>query len=465
MACLGVLGLSWVIGYGLCRAVLGPVWRDSPPALRLGLAWTAGAAFSGMTTFWAIALTPSHRGLTVGLFTFAGLSLTLVRPKRVMDQPSAPPEPWRWRDRAAWRLGAAAFMAILSLWLVFGIELGRNFPSGDWDAWSIWTLRARFFYLCPSEWTRGLDRAIDWAHPEYPVLVPSLIVYAWLPAGRCLAVAPVAVGLMTHVALLLLIVGLTQAAYPRSAWPWAFGIFYATIPVEWTQKIAWQYADRPLAVFLLAGVGCLALALRQNHWRWLPLAGFFYGAASFCKDEGKAAVLVLGLGTVLAASAAILHKKFRRVLGGIALLGLGLAPGIASLALQRHYSPLPSKLLSHMTAAPLTDTGRTAVILQFVRNRFGDPTCGGLWWACGLVLVALFPWLRRRELWLLWAIPTAQFLIYLVIFQLTPEDLNWHLDSAMPRLLFHIGPLFFLASAWLILEANREIAPASADAA
>jgi len=45
-------------------------------------------------------------------------------------------------------------------------------------------------------------------------------------------------------------------------------------------------------------------------------------------------------------------------------------------------------------------------------------------------------------------------LIYLVVFQLTPMDLNWHLDSALPRLLFHIGPIAFLAAVWLILEAQ-----------
>ncbi len=56
MATLAAFVLSWVVGYAICRAVLGAAWKHTPLTLRWGLAWAAGAAFSGMTTFWATAL-------------------------------------------------------------------------------------------------------------------------------------------------------------------------------------------------------------------------------------------------------------------------------------------------------------------------------------------------------------------------------------------------------------------------
>jgi len=86
-------------------------------------------------------------------------------------------------------------------------------------------------------------------------------------------------------------------------------------------------------------------------------------------------------------------------------------------------------------------------------------------WGCALALATLWPWLRRRELWLLWVFPAAQLLVYLVIFQLTPHPLEWHLETAMPRLLFHIAPIAFLAAIWLILEANRATDSARVDLA
>ena len=455
MACLGAFLFSWVVGYAICRAVLGAAWRDVPLPLRWGLGWAAGAAFSGMTTFWAIALAPTYRGAVVVGTAAVTLGFCLVRSTRRRDEPAPLPEPEPWRERGVRWLGAGAFAAVLAIWLAHGLDIAVIVPAGGWDAFSIWNQRARFFYLCPEEWTRAFDPGLEFLHPEYPNLLPSLIVYGWLPEGRCVSLSPVAAALLTHVCKLLLIVGFTQAAYPRSGWPWVFGIFFALIPQEWSQEGAWEYADRPLAMFWLAGIGCLALAARQRRQPWLLLAGLFWGAAGFCKDEGKAALVLLAIGATLATIWSLCREGGRRALGNVALLALGLVPGLASLKLQYTYNPTHTKLIELMTIAPLFDTSRTAVIGQILRNWLDHPSWGWMWWICAAALATLWPWLRRRELWLLWIFPAAQLLVYLVIFQLTPLPLEWHLDSAMPRLLFQIGPIFFLAASWLILEAHR----------
>ena len=41
MACLGAFLFAWVVGYAICRAVLGAAWRDVPLPLRLGV-WLGG---------------------------------------------------------------------------------------------------------------------------------------------------------------------------------------------------------------------------------------------------------------------------------------------------------------------------------------------------------------------------------------------------------------------------------------
>ncbi len=386
----------------------------------------------------------------------AALGLCLIQSIWRPDEnaPLRVAEPGRRGERVFYWLGVAAFAAILGVWLAHGLDIGVNNPAGYWDAFSIWSQRARFFYLCPEEWTRAFDPVLEWSHPYCPDLLPSLIVYGWLPEGRCVALSPVGVALLTQVCILLLIVGFTQAAYPRSGWPWVFGIFFALIPEEWSQADAWQYADRPLAAFLVAGIGCLALAVRQGRRPWLLLAGLFWGAAAFCKDEGKAALVLVAIGAALATLWSLIRGGGRRAVGNFALFALGLVPGLASLRLQYVFYPVPTRLLELITIAPLTDGNRTAVIVQFLRNRLDDPLWGWMWWGCALTLLTLWPWLKHRELWLLWVFPAAQLLVYIVMFQLTPHPLDWHLSSAMPRLLFHIGPIAFLAATWLILEAN-----------
>jgi hypothetical protein len=130
---------------------------------------------------------------------------------------------------------------------------------------------------------------------------------------------------------------------------------------------------------------------------------------------------------------------------------------VTSLAIQRSFAPVPSSLVARMTLAPLSDTSRTDQILRFLVGCLTDPARGGLWWGCGITLAALAFWIRRRELWMLWVLSVSQLLIYLIVFQLTPEDLTWHLGSAMPRLLFHVGPIAFMAATWSILEAEARV--------
>ena len=62
MACLGAFVVSWIMGYAICRAVLRARWPDVPLCSACGLGWAVGAAFSGMTTFWAIVLAPAIAG-------------------------------------------------------------------------------------------------------------------------------------------------------------------------------------------------------------------------------------------------------------------------------------------------------------------------------------------------------------------------------------------------------------------
>ena len=166
-----IFGLAWFVGCGLVRAALRPSWRGLPTTLRLGLGWAAGAGFAGMATFGAIALAPGHRGLTVGLAMAVGSCAWLVRTaRRPVDGPEVAPGRW---SRAVWWAGAVGFFRDLGL--VAGARAstsGWGAAAGGWDAWSIWTHRARFFYLCPEEWTRGFGRGRGVVAPRIPEPAP-----------------------------------------------------------------------------------------------------------------------------------------------------------------------------------------------------------------------------------------------------------------------------------------------------
>jgi hypothetical protein len=51
-----------------------------------------------------------------------------------------------------------------------------------------------------------------------------------------------------------------------------------------------------------------------------------------------------------------------------------------------------------------------------------------------------------------WIIPLSQFVIYMLIYLITPHDLEWHTNYSMSRLLIHIFPLALLS---FFLVVNR----------
>jgi hypothetical protein len=79
----------------------------------------------------------------------------------------------------------------------------------------------------------------------------------------------------------------------------------------------------------------------------------------------------------------------------------------------------------------------------------------GGWPISILVLLLVYGWIMGRNRSgqaterALWILPFSQFMIYLLIYVITPHDLKWHMNYSMDRLLMHIFPMalayYFLA--------------------
>src|SRR5260370_39679524 len=71
-----------------------------------------------------------------------------------------------------------------------------NKPHGDWDAWSIWNMRARFFVrggqFCKDTFTSQLA----WSHPDYPLLLPGIVAMLWTLAHTESTAAPIGVAFL-----------------------------------------------------------------------------------------------------------------------------------------------------------------------------------------------------------------------------------------------------------------------------
>jgi hypothetical protein len=74
----------------------------------------------------------------------------------------------------------------------------------------------------------------------------------------------------------------------------------------------------------------------------------------------------------------------------------------------------------------------------------------GNWPISILAILLIYGWIVGRQKSdhraekALWIVPAAQLLVYLLVYVVTPHDLQWHMNYSMSRLLIHIFPLVLL---------------------
>ena len=172
--------------------------------------------------------------------------------------PESPAFAWNWA------LGLAFAVGLLLVLGAFFASVEAN-PHGQWDAWSIWNLRAK--YLAGPGQTRkyAISPLLSETHPDYPLLLSSFIALLWKGSGasppwRCCAprVRRGSTGL----------VALANTSY--------------------LLQPATQYADVPLSFYYLAALILVFLARAAGRPTLLVAAGLFVSCAACAKNEGLA---------------------------------------------------------------------------------------------------------------------------------------------------------------------------------
>jgi hypothetical protein len=317
-------------------------------------------------------------------------------------------------------------MATAAMWTAWGAN-----PHGDWDAWSIWNLRARFLAsdaaLAQRAWSPVLGAT---THAEYPLLVSSFVGRCWAFGHSFATTVPAATSYVFFLALIALAAGGVAALRGPTLGILMALALVATPPL--LHQVPAQYADVPLACYF---AGALVFALLDRP----VLAGIFAGFAAWTKDEG-----LLFLVLFLAATAVF---KRRAALAAIA----GALPAGAMVTyFKTSLSSGNSSLLS--TSLPgaahrILEMGRYgAVIAAFGRELLGMARG---WYHPVLPLIVLAVALRldherRRDVAFCGAIVAALLLGYFGVYVLAANDLAWLLPTSMGRLLVQVWPALLL---------------------
>jgi hypothetical protein len=332
------------------------------------------------------------------------------------------PADFRW----AW-LGWIGLAVAAAFWIGSFVQTSSAVPQGDWDAWAIWNMRAKFL-AADGKWTGAISpELVGRSHPEYPLLWSSVVAKAWSWTGDTAAsLAPTLAGALASAGLVSLL--LSGLWVMRGAASGLMAALLLMATVSYWQYSAVQYADIPLALFMLAALCCAVLA-GSHEWDpgLMALSGALASMAAWTKDEGL--VFLASLGVVLLAVA-----RKRALYWAVAAL-----PAVLVIAGFKLFLAPPFAAWSPSHLAEFNRLGPILKAVGFELVQLGSfPAHPVLAVAVCAALLGF-----RRPLRPIWPVVPVALLGagYVGAFWVTTSDLNWHLQTAAGRLLLQIMPL------------------------
>jgi hypothetical protein len=329
-----------------------------------------------------------------------------------------------------------------------------------------WNMRARMILRAGPDWRVAFTPLLPWSHPDYPLLLHSLVVRSWLYAGRETLAGPALVALVMSVSTVaVLVASLRLLRGPSQGW--ISGLVLVSTPFFVVHAAA-QYADVPLGSFLLLALVFLAFdgTYGDRTPVFASLAGLAGGLALWTKNEGALFLLAL-------VGAHVVLKLWQRqpALGRSArAFLLGLAPMLCVVAYFKFRLAPPNDLISGLaldrTLSRVATASRYGAIGRAFKGHIAGFGGNGLVSAVWLLIAYLAAtwvsdatrkaaWLRSGALAVLMTL-AGHALVYLTM----SDELPRHLNHSLERLLLQLWPaaLFLL---FIALRTPEEASEAS----
>ena len=428
----------------------------------LGLGVTSCLYFFCLLT----GLTRYLPAMDLGVCLLLGITCFVLFRRNAAGQGQPLPEPGR-RSRFPILLAGIFSVELIASAASFVFAFLKE-PHGRWDAWLIWNMHARFLFRGGEHWRDAFASGLDWSHWDYPLLLPLSIARGWqYMGGESLSIPAVMAFVFTFMTLGLLWAALSLL---RSR---IHGYLAAMVLMGTPLFIAMgasQFADIPLAFFILATVVLLSLQARSadNHPGALILAGLAAGLGAWTKNEGLLFFLIVTgslFFTVVYAGGwrSALNRTVRFLAGALPVL-------LMVIYFKTQLSPTNDLLAGFGTAAiaaKLTDFGRYAETakaffitgISFTQGlidvRVGmhlNPGAVNILLLIGYLFLAGARIDERDRPGLIQsaAILVLMLIGYFFVYVLTPLNLGYHLVTSLNRLFLQLWPsvifLFFMIS-------------------
>lgn len=324
-------------------------------------------------------------------------------------------------------------------------------PLGMWDAWAMWSPKAKYFV---SQFFAGekIDfHLTEWPHPDYPLGYPLFSSVIGILSGGW---APIVQVYASFYFYFLGFYFLARMKY--SHWNSLLVLLTYCTFYKWLMLSTDLCADLPLSIyfafcfyFLVAKIGIDRIRLNTQRIAF----GFLFGSLSFWKNEGVVLAIVLFAAFSIQLYAIERNNCYRKLL----FFAIGFVSAVFFVFLQKlsSASALPndfiqngdvtSSILQFWTRLISADRWNIVMAEKF---RFQFKIVYGFY----ILIFAYSLYFGKKEVRLGVLLLTLLSILYDLFFVITNADLQWHLETAYDRIHLH----FFLPSLICLSLASGE---------
>jgi hypothetical protein len=425
--------------------------------------------------FWLIIFGPNKGFVIVETALFISLCMLLLY--RLKGQKSSAQLETK-ENMILKKNGESILFGLFCIVFVFAVfqfmRMSFFMPHGEWDAWSIWNLTARFIFRGGEHWRDAFSPLLIWYKPDYPLLIQLSVARGWEIIGRDTPAVPIAIAFLFTFSIVLLMLSSVTIFRGKT-----YGLLAALVLLStpfFLEQGCSQMADVPVAFFFLTPLILFSFhdKFERSNPNLLFLAGMTTGCSSWTKNEGFLFLIAILVSRSLSV---IRTQGWRNCLRQAIPFLAGLIPVVlVSLYLKIYLAPNDHSnnllLAQSLTATfeKLTDIKRYTQILNafigesfiFTRsNTFISDSFISTRGIVGFPLLVAYIFIvgpsRHSEDKVILDTVSMTFLLmvtgYFLVYVTTPLELNYHLHYSLNRLFIQLWPIFIFI---IFMKAKRQ---------
>lgn len=296
---------------------------------------------------------------------------------------------------------------------------------GDWDAWSIWNLHAKFLSNNVS-FQNYYDQILSYSHLDYPKLLPAIVALGWKATVSDSYLVPFLISVLILLSILIVICDfISDMKFQLPV------VIIFLLDDTFMRISASQYADTMLAFLIVLSIA--SYIEFQNNYKKNSLIKLLILLllSSLVKNEGLVFALIFLILLVWKLKKTEQLNKYFNLLFLFSFLYI-------IEIVDKIFFTISNDIVSVQSASliyKLIDSKRYIIIFKYL---FGQ-----LFFDYKILILIMFCYVSMQKIfklveifYLLIFVFASYFLVYLI----TPHDLIWHLSTSINRLLHHVYP-------------------------